>query len=52
MIQFIIYGLILLVALFLASVLLSLMLWVIMKLLRFLFPAKFVPDKKRAKDKV
>ena len=51
MIQFIIYGLILLVALFLASVLLSLMLWVIMKL-RFLFPAKFAPDKKRAKDKV
>lgn len=50
MLQVLIYILIALVFLFLVSVLGSAMLWVVMRMLRTLFPAKFGVDGKRKKD--
>lgn len=52
MLQAMIYILIGLVFLFLVTVLGSAMLWVVMKMLRSLFPHKFSPGKKRKEDEV
>lgn len=50
MIKFLVSTAFVLVFAFLFVLLLSVMLWVVMKVLRSLFPAKFAPDKKREKD--
>lgn len=50
MIKFLVYAAIVLVCLFLFVLVGSAMLWVVIKLLRSLFPKKFAPDKKREKD--
>ena len=56
MIQFLVTAVIVVICLFLLAVLLCLMIWVITKLLRFLFPSKFgtaaVPQKKKEPKKV
>ena len=50
MIKFLIYAAIVLVFLFILTLIGSAMLWVILKLLRSLFPQKFQPNKARHKD--
>lgn len=50
MIKFLVYAAIVLVCLFLFVLVGSAMLWVVIKLLRSLFPKKFAPDKKREQD--
>lgn len=50
MISFAFQALIALLCVFVIVVLLSLMLWVVVKLLRFLFPQKFAPSAKRLDD--
>mgnify|MGYP004468046087 CR=1 FL=1 len=50
MIKFLIYAAIVLVFLFILILIGSAMLWVILKLLRSLFPQKFQPHKARNKD--
>ncbi len=50
MIKFLIYAAIVLVFLFILTLIGSAMLWVILKLLRSLFPQKFQPNKARNKD--
>ena len=52
MIKFLIYAAIVLVFLFILTLIGSAMLWVILKLLRSLFPEKFQPHGKRTEDKV
>ena len=52
MIKFLVYAAIVLVCLFLFVLVGSAMLWVVIKLLRSLFPKKFTPGKKREKDEV
>lgn len=52
MIKFLIYAAIVLVFLFILTLIGSAMLWVILKLLRSLFPQKFQPYGKRKEDKV
>lgn len=52
MIKFLINVGFVLVFLFIFALIGSAMLWVIMKVLRSLFPKKFAPDKKREKDEV
>lgn len=52
MIKFLINAAIVLVFLFVLVLIGSLMLWVIMKILRSLFPKKFAPDTKREGDEV
>ena len=52
MIKFLIYAAIVLVFLFVLTLVGSAMLWVILKLLRSLFPQKFQPHGKRKEDKV
>lgn len=52
MIKFLIYAAIVLVFLFVLTLVGSAMLWVILKLLRSLFPGKFQPHGKRKEDKV
>lgn len=52
MIKFLIYAAIVLVLLFILTLIGSAMLWVILKLLRSLFPQKFQPHGKRQEDKV
>ncbi len=52
MIKFLIYAAIVLVFLFILTLIGSAMLWVILKLLRSLFPQKFQPHGKRKEDKV
>ena len=50
MISFAFQALVALVCVFVIVVLLSLMLWVVVKLLRFLFPQRFAPAAKRMED--
>ena len=50
MIKFLIYAAIVLVFLFLFVLVGSAMLWVVLKILRSLFPYKFQPNKARHKD--
>lgn len=50
MIKFLIYAAIVLVFLFVLTLVGSAMLWVILKLLRSLFPHKFQPGAKRKRD--
>ena len=52
MIKFLIYAAIVLVFLFVLTLVGSAMLWVILKLLRSLFPQKFQPHGKRMEDRV
>jgi Na+-transporting methylmalonyl-CoA/oxaloacetate decarboxylase gamma subunit len=52
MIKFLINAGFVLVFLFIFALIGSGMLWVIMKVMRSLFPKKFAPDKKREKDEV
>lgn len=52
MIKFLINAAFVLVFLFIFALIGSGMLWVIMKVMRSLFPKKFSPDKKREKDEV
>ncbi len=52
MIQFLITAAFALVFLFVFILLASAMLWVIIKLLRSLFPERFKPNKKRERDEV
>lgn len=52
MIKFLVYAAIVLVFLFVLTLVGSAMLWVILKLLRSLFPQKFHPHGKRKEDKV
>lgn len=52
MIQFLITAAFTLVFLFVFILLASAMLWVIIKLLRSLFPERFKPGKKRERDEV
>ena len=52
MIKFLIYAAIVLVFLFVLTLVGSAMLWVILKLLRSLFPQKFQHHGKREEDKV
>ena len=52
MIKFLIYAAIVLVFLFILTLIGSAMLWVILKLLRSLFPEKFHPHGMRKEDKV
>ena len=52
MIKFLINVGFVLVFLFIFALIGSAMLWIIMKVLRSLFPKKFAPDKKREKDEV
>lgn len=52
MIQFLITTAFVLVFVFIFALLASAMLWVIVKLLRSLFPEKFKPGRKREKDEV
>lgn len=50
MAKFIVYALLILVFVFLFVLLSSLMVWVVTKVLRSLFPSRFAPDKARAHD--
>ncbi len=50
MIKFLIYAAIVLVFLFVLTLVGSVMLWVVLKILRSLFPYKFQPGAKRKKD--
>lgn len=50
MISFAFQALVALVCVFIIVVLLSLMLWVVVKLLRFLFPQRFAPSVNRIDD--
>ena len=52
MIKFLVNAAIVLVFLFIFVLIGSVMLWVIMKILRSLFPKKFAVGKKREKDEV
>jgi len=52
MIKFAITAAIVLVCLFFIVLLAALMLWVIMKMLRSMFPDKFAPAAKRTEDEV
>ena len=52
MIKFLVYAAIVLVCLFIFVLIGSVMLWVIIKMLRSLFPKKFAASKKREKDEV
>ena len=52
MIKFAITSVIVLVCLFFITLMLSLMVWVIVKVLRGLFPGKFAPAAKRVEDEV
>ena len=52
MIKFLVYAAIVLVCLFIFVLIGSVMLWVIIKMLRSLFPKKFAVGKKREKDEV
>ena len=52
MIQFLITAAIVLVFVFILVLLVSGMLWVIVKVLRSLFPQKFKPGKRREEDEV
>ena len=52
MIKFLIYAAIVLVFLFVLTLVGSAMLWVILKLLRSLFPQKFRPHGKRKEDRL
>lgn len=50
MIKFLVTAAFVLVFAFLFVLLLSVMLWVVIRVLRSLFPAKFAPDERRKKD--
>lgn len=50
MIQFLVTTVIVVVCLFILAVILCLMIWVITKLLRFLFPSKFGGEPKKKKE--
>lgn len=50
MIKFIVYAAIIIIALFVFVLIGSCMLWVIIKLLRFMFPQRFATSGKRGKD--
>ena len=52
MIKFLVYAAIVLVCLFIFVLIGSVMLWVIIKMLRSLFPKKFATSEKREKDEV
>lgn len=52
MIKFLVYAAIVLVCLFLFVLIGSVMLWVVIKMLRSLFPKKFAADEKRESDEV
>ena len=52
MIAFMFNAVLVLIGLFIVVLISSLMLWVIVKLLRGLFPGKFAPSRKREGDEV